>query len=245
MESFDRLYFGTWQLGGQFKNLSSLEIIVLLRFALNSGIRRFDTAAVYGTGRVEEMLGLYLPEDAVIVTKIPAIRKPYLSSPGPIQEFYSRDHLYNSLENSLQRLQRSSVDTVLLHNWLPSWSCIGNEVLQCLGEMKDKGLVKRVGISLPDDFGFLLDPTVLSCIDVIEAPFNPGQQWVLEQLPSLLRMKKEVLLRSLFCQGKLLRGRLAEPILHDALKLGTSLVIGMTTKEQITQNIECLKGSAT
>ncbi len=245
MESLDRLYFGTWQLGGQFKSFSSLEIEALLRFALDSGIRRFDTAAVYGGGRVEEMLGLCLPEDAVIVTKIPAIQKPDLSSPRPIQECYSHDYLFSSLENSLRRLRRSSVDTVLLHNWLPSWSSAGNEVLQCLGEMKNKGLVKRVGISLPDDFGSLLDQTVLSCIDVVEAPFNPGQQWILEQLPDPLKIKKEVLLRSLFCQGKLLRGRSAEPILHDALKLGTSLVIGMTAKEQITQNIECLKGSVT
>ncbi|PIS04642.1 MAG: hypothetical protein COT81_05460 [Candidatus Buchananbacteria bacterium CG10_big_fil_rev_8_21_14_0_10_42_9] len=57
MKWSDRLYFGTWQLGGQFKNLSKAYIESLLLFAVSSGIRRFDTAAVYGGGRVEEMLG--------------------------------------------------------------------------------------------------------------------------------------------------------------------------------------------
>src|SRR3989344_5043743 len=91
MDWFDRLYFGTWQLGGQFKNLSPAYIESLLLFAISSGIRRFDTAAVYGGGKVEEMLGACLPEDAVIVTKIPAASKPNLEAPEPIQRFYSRD----------------------------------------------------------------------------------------------------------------------------------------------------------
>lgn len=56
MEWFDRFYFGTWQFSGQFKQLSRPQIEILLNFALRSGIRRFDTAAVYGDGKVEEIL---------------------------------------------------------------------------------------------------------------------------------------------------------------------------------------------
>jgi len=99
MNWFDRLYFGTWQLGGQFKNLSSTYIESLLFFAISSGIRRFDTAAVYGGGRVEEMLGACLPENAVIVTKIPAASKPDLKAPEPIQKFYSREGIEFTFQN--------------------------------------------------------------------------------------------------------------------------------------------------
>lgn len=243
MEWFNRLYFGTWQLGGQFKNLSSACIESLLLFAINSGIRRFDTAAVYGGGKVEEMLGLYLPEDAVIVTKIPASSKPSLEVPEPIQRFYSRDGIHRSVYESLERLRRFSFDTALLHNWLPTWTTEAVAVLEHLSELKDQGVVKRIGISLPDNFSYPVDEEVLSHIDVIEVPFNIEQTWVLRQLPRLLDLKKEVLLRSLFKQGKLLTcPRSAEIIVRNTFALCTSVVIGMTTKEQITQNIGYLKG---
>ncbi|MBP6942418.1 MAG: aldo/keto reductase [Candidatus Buchananbacteria bacterium] len=242
MEWFERLYFGTWQLGGQFKNLSSAQIESLLLFALESGIRCFDTAAVYGGGSVETVLGLCAPIDATIVTKIPAIRKPDLGSPAPISEFYSLDHLDQSVENSLNRLKRTRVDTVLLHNWLPTWSSEAVSILNHLQGMKNKGIALKVGISLPDSFLSTIHAEALPYIDVIEAPFNPNQEWILNQLPNLLAMKKEVLLRSLFCQGKLLASHPAELLVKNALRLKTSIVIGMTSEEQITHNISYLKG---
>lgn len=245
MKWFERLYFGTWQLGGQFKNLPSAYIESLLLFAISSGIRRFDTAAVYGGGKVEEMLGSCLPEDAVIVTKIPAIKKPDIKTHCPLSKFYTPDHLDRSVTGSLNRLKRTRVDTVLLHNWLPSWSSNAVTILQHLQRMKNDGLTRRVGISLPDDFSSNINAEVLPYIDVIEAPFNPNQRWMLNQLPSLLAMKKEILLRSLFCQGKLLTTHPAELIVKDALRLKTSVVIGMTTEEQITHNINYLKGVVT
>ena len=242
MKWSERLYFGTWQLGGQFKKMSSGYIESLLLFALNSGIRRFDTASVYGEGRVEKGLGICLPADTVIVTKIPAITKPDLKFPAPIQRFYSYDQINRSMDSSLSRLKRTFVDTVLLHNWLPSWSLDAVEILQYLTKMKDKGIVNRIGISLPDNFSTHLDQSILPYIDVIEAPFNPEQRGVLEQLTTLLGLKKEVLLRSLFCKGKLFAKYPAEMLAQDAFKLGTSVVIGMTTEEQIIQNISYLKG---
>ncbi len=238
MEWFNRLYFGTWQLGGQFKNLSLVYIESLLLFAIRSGIRRFDTAAVYGGGKVEEMLGACLSEDAVIVTKIPAASKPNLEVPEPIQRFYSEDSIHRSVYGSLERLRRSSIDAVLLHNWLPTWSSEAVEILECLNRLKDEGVVNRVGISLPDNFSCPVSEAVLPYIDVIETPYNTEQAWVLQQLPYLLDLKKEVLLRSLFKQGKLLTSpHSAEMIAQNAFTLGVSVVIGMTTEEQITKNI--------
>lgn len=242
MKWSDRLYFGTWLLERQLKEPSVNKIEEILLFALDSGIRRFDTAAVYGRGKIEEILGACLPEDAIVVTKIPAVTKPYLQSPTPIQEFYSCDHMNRSVEGSLSRLRMTSVDTILLHNWLPSWSLDAIEILQCLRGIKEQGIARRVGISLPDNFSSHIKQEVLPYIDVIEAPFNPEQRWVLEQLPTLIGLKKEVILRSLFGQGKLLTEYSAESLAQDAFKLGTSVVIGMTTETQVISNINYLKG---
>jgi len=151
-------------------------------------------------------------------------------------------YIHRSVNESLERLRRSSVDVVLLHNWLPTWSEDAVAILECLNELKDQGMAQRVGISLPDNFSCSISDAVLSHIDVIEAPFNSEQRWVLTQLPTLIELKKEIILRSLFGQGKLLAGRSAESLIQDALKLETSVVIGMTTEEQITRNINCLKG---
>ncbi len=243
----NRLYFGTWQFGGQFKNLSPAEIESLLSFAVTQGIRRFDTAAVYGDGKVERILGTCLPEDAVIVTKIPATSGPSLEAPLPIEKCYSREYIHSGVQESLERLRRDSVDTVLLHNWLPTWTSeTAVAVLRYLAELKERGWTRRIGISLPKNFSAAIPETVLSPIDVIECPFNPEQTWILPQLPHLLSLKKEILLRSLFKQGKLITDQNpAEAIVRSTLALGTSVVIGMTTEKQITQNIKFVKGVVT
>lgn len=234
----NRLYFGTWQFsGGRFKNLSIDYIEALIHFALNVGISRFDTAAVYGEGMVEKILGATLPHDTMIVTKIPAIAKPDLQSSASIQDFYSKEAIQRSVMQSLERLQRSSIDTLLLHNWHPSWSMDAIEILEFLLQLKKEGITKRIGVSLPNNFSAPLSLEVLPYFDVIEAPFNPQEEWVVAQISQWQQFKKEILLRSLFCQGKLLKNQTALPLLQKALSLNTSVVIGMTTQEQISQNI--------
>lgn len=243
MAWFNRLYFGTWQLGGQFKQLSRPQIETLLNFALQSGIRRFDTAAVYGDGKVEKILGACLPPEAVVITKIPAASKPALGSLSSIRDFYTPTLIRRSIEESLKRLRRDSINVILLHNWHPAWSSDVVEVMAVFDDLKKDGLVNRVGVSLPNGFNMHIDDTVLPYLDVIEAPFNPQERWILDQLPDLLGLKKEVLLRSLFRQGTLLKdGYAAKEILRETLALNTSMVIGMTTEEQITENISYLKG---
>ena len=243
----ERLYFGTWQLSGQFKNLTNIQTEELIQSALSHGIYKFDTAAVYGQGNVEKILGVQLPQKARILTKIPAMLKP--GTQTTIDECYSHDSIYRSVEQSLFRLKRNSVDTLLLHNWMPSWQKSATHVLEILNEIKSVGITRQVGISLPDSFSGYIDDSVLENIDVVEAPYNTHEQWIVSQLPQFKRMGKEVLLRSLFLQGKILTGddRQADisavEILARALKLETSVVVGMTTTDQIVQNINQLKGA--
>ena len=244
----DRLYFGTWQLSGQFKDLTNTQIENLIQLALSHGIYKFDTAAVYGQGNVEKILGACLSQEAVILTKIPAILKP--DTKMPIDKCYSRDNIHRSAEQSLSRLGRNSIDILLLPNWIPLWQKNATHILKALNELKEIGVVRKVGISLPNGFSDYIHESVLEHIDVIEAPYNLHEQWIVYQLPQLKRLGKEVLLRSLFLQGKILMSdeRQADvsamEILTRTLKLETSVVVGMTTTDQIVQNINYLKGAA-
>lgn len=262
-----RVYLGTWQFSGDFHSVSEQEIKTLISSAIGYGIMRFDTAAVYGNGNVELTLGKILPSDAVIVTKVPALRKPDILTTDKISGYYSPESIKKSAMESLTRLNRKSVDTILLHNWVSAWD-IGNEdILEALNALKKLGLTERVGISLPDEFELRLPETLIQNIDVVEAPYNLNDSWILHDLPVLAKEGKEVLLRSLFVQGLLVksieeRQRLVSGdcriksvekvsglkkqsscvLLQKAWKLDTSVVLGMTTENQIRENIESLKG---
>lgn len=241
----DRLYFGTWQLSGQFKDLTNTQIENLIQVALTHGIYKFDTAAVYGQGNIEKILGACLPQEAMVLTKIPAILKPGVQT--SIDKCYSRESIHRGAEQSLSRLGRDSIDILLLHNWMPLWQKNATYILDALKELKGIGIVRQVGISLPNGFSHYIDDSVLEHIDVIEAPYNIHEQWIVSQLPQFKRLGKEVLLRSLFLQGKILMGDerqagiSAMEILTRTLKLETSVVVGMTTTDQIIQNINHLK----
>ena len=94
---------GTWQFGepgwGWVKEFDNREIERIIDRALESGINFFDTAAVYGNGRSEGILGKALRgrrQEAVIATKV----APPL---GP-------DYVKRAGEESLRRLGVESVD---------------------------------------------------------------------------------------------------------------------------------------
>lgn len=262
-----RLYLGTWQLSGEFRGLSLEEKEALLVTALLSGIVCFDTAASYGRGSVESLLGRILPRDVVVVTKIPAIRTPEGKLTSSIAKHYPLGHVRASLEGSLARLSRSRVDVALLHNWHEGWNDDARSAVDTLLSMKECGLAEKVGISLPDGFRGDIGADIRSLVDVVEAPCNQREKEILRLLPVLQASGIEVILRSLFLQGMRLKtedeirslsandGRLkrvyppgeylmrsAHQILTEVQSLGTSIVVGATKPEQIVANVNCLKG---
>ncbi len=55
---------GTWQLGGDWGDVSEADALAVLREAIESGITFFDTADVYGDGRSERIIGRFLAGNA-------------------------------------------------------------------------------------------------------------------------------------------------------------------------------------
>lgn len=258
------LFFGTWQFGGQFKTLDLQTITYLIEFALRQGINKFDTAMVYGQGQVETLLGDILPKDAFITTKIPAKVKPE-GQGVTVHQCYDREWIELQLDSSLRRLRRSKVDILLLHNWSRYWT-EPEDILYILQSFKQTGLADKIGISLPDGFHAVIDEQTCKLVDVIQAPYNtPSNLWVTDSFPMLKTQNVQIMLRSIFLQGILLMDqehiqRLAsqdirrakaiqlsgkqpgeaEDLLACALQLETSVVVGMTTAEQITRNINTI-----
>lgn len=238
------LYLGTWQFDGTFNNLLDDEIVNLIKYAKNIGITKFDTALVYGNGKVEKLLSKVIDESDTILTKIPARIKPTNGINMPLKNYYDEDYINCCIEKSLYNLERKKIEIVLLHNWIEEWN---NKpvLLDWLIALKKRKIVKKIGISLPNGYQGQLPKIVLNKIDVIEAPLNPDNQWILNSLNTYKENNIEVILRSLFMQGKLLNEDKDTyiDIIRKTNLLNTSMVIGMTTKEQMNMNINIIQNS--
>ena len=113
--------------------------------ALDAGINFFDTADVYSLGASEEVTGRALKDyakrdDVVIATKV--------YSPmggGPNERGLSRRHIFDSIDNSLRRLQTDYVDLYQIHRWDAETPI--EETLEVLNDLVRMGKVRYIGAS--------------------------------------------------------------------------------------------------
>ena len=129
---------GTWQFGergwGWGQDFDNREIERIIDRALELGINFFDTAAVYGNGRSEGILGKALQgrrEKAVIATKV----APPL---GP-------DQVKRAAEESFKRLRVEEVDLYQLH--APDSRMPISTTMRAVRQLMDAGQVHQVGVS--------------------------------------------------------------------------------------------------
>lgn len=234
------LFYGTWELDGVLKSIKDDEAMELLKYAKKRGINSFDTALVYGNGNVEKMLAKVIDEKDIILTKIPAKSKPGLDEEN-VDNYYPIGYINDKLLESLRNLNRKNINIVLLHNYSRGWRDL--RPLDELANLKEKGLINKIGISLPNNFNMRLPMDVLAKIDYIEAPYNIDNAWILQDIDYYKKNNIKIILRSLFMQGKLITNN--EYIINTLLKikkLKVDVTIGMTKKSQIDENIEILKG---
>ena len=135
---------GCWQLGGDWGQVPNEEkALSILRAARDSGITLYDTADVYGGGRSEKALGVFLKETE---TPIRVITK-FGRAEGVYPDNYTEASLREGVEGSLERLGVSSLDLVQLH-------CIPEEILEQgdifdgLRKLQDEGLIRGFGASV-------------------------------------------------------------------------------------------------
>ena len=128
-ETAPRIGMGCWAIGGPFwdgeracgyAGADDATSRAALRAAWQAGIRVFDTAAVYGTGHSESLVGEVLAdeEDAMIVSKVGlAFDAESKRITGPR---FDAGYVEAAVDASRRRLRRDRVDVMLLHlNELP------------------------------------------------------------------------------------------------------------------------------
>jgi aryl-alcohol dehydrogenase-like predicted oxidoreductase len=149
------LGLGCWAIGGHFTidgvpkgwgDVDDNESIRAIQHAYDRGIRLFDTAQAYGAGHSEHLLGRALADkpDALIGTKVGYAIDP--TAKILIGEDVNPHAITLSIEASLRRLRRETVDLVHLHtNELQ----IGKAemVFETLGRLRDSGKLGAYGWS--------------------------------------------------------------------------------------------------
>ena len=147
------LGFGSWAVGGPYKfgwgPTDDDESIAAIRHAVDSGINWIDTAAQYGLGHSEEIVGratkdMRIGEDVFVFTKCGGFFKPEL---GKVVYDLRPEAIAQECEDSLRRLGLETIDLYQIH-W-PDNST-GTEIedsWEAMHRLFDQGKVRWIGVS--------------------------------------------------------------------------------------------------
>jgi aryl-alcohol dehydrogenase-like predicted oxidoreductase len=144
-----RIGFGAWAVGGGgykfgWGEQADEDSVGAIDSALDAGINWIDTAAVYGLGRSEAVVGEALRG---------RVRRPYVftkasrivDANGEIVGNLTRDSIRREVEASLQRLGVDAIDLYQIHQPFPDEDIeVG---WQALVGLRDEGVVRHIGVS--------------------------------------------------------------------------------------------------
>lgn len=200
--------FGAWAIGGSWGAQSKEDSHLGLETALDRGVNFIDTAAGYGNGKSEKIIGEFLKsrsERVYVCTKTPPAPGKWPPSPYCKMELrYSEKYLRENVEERLSNLQVDSLDVLLLHTWTRAWN--DNPMpLKILQKMKTEGLIKQIGISTPEhDQNCVIQLMRDGMVDVLQVIYNIFEQ---EPAAQLFPVAKEtgtgIIVRVAFDEGVL------------------------------------------
>ncbi|MDF2931595.1 MAG: aldo/keto reductase [Chryseobacterium sp.] len=146
------LCFGTMTFGGQdagmWDNIGRLqqkEVNKMLESVIDSGINFIDTADVYSFGQSEQLLGQGLKDlrinrdEIVISTKVFGKMKEKPNSSG-----LSRYHIFNAVDDSLNRLQLEYLDILYVHG--VDFQTGLEEIVRSLNDVVESGKIRYIAI---------------------------------------------------------------------------------------------------
>ena len=144
-----RVGFGAWAIGGDgwefgWGPQEDDESVAAIQHALEQGINWIDTAAAYGFGRSEQVVGRALEgvaERPHVFTKCSLLEGP----DRRVIHNLRRDSVLAEAEASLERLGIDAIDLYQIHWPIPEADI--EEGWSALAELKEDGLVRHIGVS--------------------------------------------------------------------------------------------------
>ena len=144
-----RVGFGAWAIGGGgwefgWGPQQDGESIAAIQRALELGINWIDTAAAYGFGHSEEVVGRAIAgmrERPYIFTKASLVEGPGRR----VVHNLKRDSILREVSGSLERLGVDAIDLYQVHWPIPDQAI--EEGWSAFAELKEQGLVRHIGVS--------------------------------------------------------------------------------------------------
>lgn len=238
-----RLAFGTgsqgWRKTSNQKKLGEKNFVKLARHAYDRGVKFFETADMYGThefvGKAMKEVGR---ENVRLLTKVMVYQH---------QDWYSPEPFQKSLDRFRKELDTDYVDFMLLHCMVNTeWPDEYKRYMDDFSEAKQKGIIKRVGLSC-HDFGALKLAAESSWADMILARINyqgPRMDGPPEDVMPVLKRAKEsgkgVLGMKIFGCGELIQPAQREKSLKYVLNSGNvhAMTIGFESAAQVDDAVE-------
>lgn len=205
--------FGAWAIGGSWGAQDDNESLAALNRALDLGCNFIDTAAGYGNGHSEKLIGEVLrqrkaagDDSAVFVaTKTPPAPGEWPPSPYcKAEERYSEAYLRENLVERMANLGTDKVDLLQLHTWTRAWNR-DPVPFKILRELQAEGKIGLIGLSTPEhDQNSVIDLMRGGWIDSVQVIYNLFEQ---EPAAELLDVAAEcgvgVIVRVAFDEGVL------------------------------------------
>ena len=147
--TISRIGFGAWAVGGGgyrfgWDDQSDRDSIAAIHRGLELGLNWIDTAAVYGLGRSERVVGEALQgleQRPYVFTKASRV----VDANGTIVGNLTRASIRREVEASLERLGVDAIDLYQIHQPIPEEDI--EEGWETLVRLRDDGLVRHVGVS--------------------------------------------------------------------------------------------------
>lgn len=140
-----RLVLGCSGLGGVWRPIEEKNAVGTLMYALENGVRVFDTAPSYNKSQIflGKALAQWQGEKPFISTKVGRLKA---ETAEETLVNYSTKSMKASLYNSLEVMGLDTIDLLFLHepHLVPLDKM--DEIMECLQSFKKEGLVKRLGI---------------------------------------------------------------------------------------------------
>jgi len=141
-----RIGLGAWAIGGWLWGGSEeRESIDTIHEALDKGITLIDTAAIYGFGRSEEIVGKAVSEYGGREKIIIATKAGLDWTLGKVYRNSTKERIFKEVEDSLKRLQTDYIDIYQIH-W-PDYETPFEEAAEAMKELYDSGKIRAIGVS--------------------------------------------------------------------------------------------------
>ncbi|GAA2629869.1 aldo/keto reductase [Streptomyces vastus] len=209
-EPISKLGFGAMGFAGWFGgngNDSESSWIDSLLYALDRGVNFIDTARAYGNSEriVGKALSQWSGTRPFVATKVENLSgQRGWGTPVDPQLAHPPGHIRAGAQRSLTELGLDHVDLLQLHIWWPTWGVTGHWMDE-LQQLKQEGLVRHIGISIPDHRSDMALPLVQSgLIDSVQTIINIFDPTALDNLlPACVEHDVAVIARCVLDEGGL------------------------------------------